>query len=194
MTLAPWRSPLKKALHLNRSQAFSRYFQLATITPEGKPTNRTVVFRGFLNDSNILQIVTDTRSEKFSHLQHNPWAEICWYFSKTREQFRLSGKVKLVTENEDDPELVKARQVSWQNLSEAARQQFTWPFPKQPRGDDPSLFKTEIDLSVTPIRHFCLLLLVPEKVDYLHLKGDPQNRYLYQLQDDQSWSVKSVNP
>ncbi|MEO1006929.1 MAG: pyridoxamine 5'-phosphate oxidase, partial [Cyanobacteria bacterium J06638_38] len=44
--LAPWRSLLSGAIHRNRSQPHSRYFQLATVTPEGYPANRTVVFRG----------------------------------------------------------------------------------------------------------------------------------------------------
>ncbi|MGK7932580.1 MAG: Npun_F5749 family FMN-dependent PPOX-type flavoprotein [Microcystaceae cyanobacterium] len=192
--LAPWRSHLKKALHLNRSQVFSRYFQLATVTSEGKPTNRTVVFRGFLNDSNTLQIVTDTRSDKFNHLQYNPLAEICWYFTKTREQFRLSGKIELVTDNHDNPELVKARQILWQNLSDAAKKQFTWPFPKQPRKDNPSLFETDVNLLVNPVSHFCLLLFIPETVDHLQLKGDPQNRSIYYLNGEQTWIVESVNP
>ena len=192
--LAPWRSPLKKSLHLNRSQPFSRYFQLATVNSEEKPTNRTVVFRGFLNDSNTLQIVTDARSEKFRHLQYNPYAEICWYFTKTREQFRLSGKVELITENYDNPDLIKARQILWQNLSDAAKKQFTWPYPKQPRENNPSLFETEIDLSVHLVSNFCLLLFFPKTVDHLELKGDPQNRTLYNLKEDKNWSITSVNP
>ncbi len=96
--LAPWRTYLEKALHKNRSQTFSRYFQLATVNNQGYPTNRTVVFRGFLTDSNSLKIITDIRSEKFAHLQNNPQAEICWYFAKTREQFRIRGKIDLITE------------------------------------------------------------------------------------------------
>jgi len=97
--LAPWRTHLQRALHRNRSNIFSRYFQLATVSEEGYPTNRTVVFRGFLEKSNTIQIVTDIRSEKFKHLIVNPFVEICWYFSKTREQFRIRGKALLVTES-----------------------------------------------------------------------------------------------
>ncbi|NJL49732.1 MAG: pyridoxamine 5'-phosphate oxidase, partial [Leptolyngbyaceae cyanobacterium SM2_5_2] len=52
--LAPWRSALGRALHRNRSRPYSRYFQLATVQTNGRPANRTVVFRGFLPDSNQL--------------------------------------------------------------------------------------------------------------------------------------------
>ncbi|MGK7884635.1 MAG: pyridoxamine 5'-phosphate oxidase, partial [Crocosphaera sp.] len=66
--LSPWRSILARALHRNRSLPNSRYFQLATVNFEGKPTNRTLVFRGFLNQTNQLQIITDSRSEKINQI------------------------------------------------------------------------------------------------------------------------------
>jgi pyridoxamine 5'-phosphate oxidase len=47
MTLAPWRSPLSRALYRNRNLPYCRYLQLATVRPNGQPANRTVVFRGF---------------------------------------------------------------------------------------------------------------------------------------------------
>uniref|UniRef100_UPI0030DDB7BF pyridoxamine 5'-phosphate oxidase family protein n=1 Tax=Cyanothece sp. BG0011 TaxID=2082950 RepID=UPI0030DDB7BF len=78
--LAPWRPILSRALHRNRSLPNARYFQLATINRQGQPTNRTVVFRGFLDNSNQLQIITDSRSEKIHHIHHNSLSEICWYF------------------------------------------------------------------------------------------------------------------
>lgn len=193
MLLAPWRSPLQRALHRNRSQSHSRYLQLATVTPELKPANRSIVFRGFLPDSNSIQIITDTRSQKFTHLQKQPWAEICWYFTKTREQFRLSGKVTLVTGEYPVLELTKARQNCWHNLSDVTKKQFFWPTPGQPVKNE----QNHLDIDTTriePPANFCLLLLNPEKVDHLELKGEPQNRYLYQLNDDQTWLLKQINP
>ncbi len=193
MLLAPWRSSLQRALHQNRSQPHARYLQMATVTPEGKPTNRSVVFRGFFASTNSMQIVTDTRSQKFSHLQHQPWAEICWYFTKTREQFRLAGKVTLVTGEHPTPELIKARQNCWHNLSDAARKQFFWPTPGEPVTNN----QTDSEINpreIEPPANFCLLLLEPEKVDHLELKGEPQSRYLYLLNHDQTWSLKPINP
>ncbi|MCA1991428.1 MAG: pyridoxamine 5'-phosphate oxidase family protein, partial [Coleofasciculus sp. S288] len=92
MSLAPWRSLLASALHKNRSLPYARYFQLATIRADGRPANRTVVFRGFLDSTNQLKIITDTRSQKAEQIDHQPWGEVCWYFPKTREQFRLLGQ------------------------------------------------------------------------------------------------------
>ena len=193
MFLAPWRSSLQRALHRNRSQPHSRYLQMATVTSDGKPANRSVVFRGFLDNTNSMQIVTDTRSQKFRHLQHQPWAEVCWYFTKTREQFRFAGKVTLVTREHANPELIKARLNCWHNLSDAARKQFFWPTP----GELVSDHKTSSDIdtgTIEPSANFCLLLLNSEKVDHLELKGEPQNRHLYLLNHDQSWSLNKINP
>ncbi|MEO8891182.1 MAG: pyridoxamine 5'-phosphate oxidase family protein, partial [Coleofasciculaceae cyanobacterium] len=90
-----WRSLLARAIHHNRSLPYSRYFQLATIRADHRPANRTVVFRGFLDETDQLKMITDFRSAKVEQIQQQVWGEACWYFPKTREQFRLSGKLTL---------------------------------------------------------------------------------------------------
>lgn len=192
--LAPWRSHLARALHRNRSQPQSRYFQLATVQSNGKPANRTVVFRGFLETSNHLKIITDRRSEKIEQIQQQPWGEICWYFSKSREQFRLAGELILIGDRDRDSEFYPERHGTWQNLSDSARLQFVWPHPKQGRSPDSSAFNPPPPSPDTPVENFCLLLLDPHQVDYLTLRGDPQNRHLYWREDAQTWRDREVNP
>lgn len=191
--LAPWRSPLSRALHLNRSQPYSRYLQLATITIDGRPANRTVVFRGFLDDTNQLQIVTDSRSEKIAQIEQQPWTEACWYFTKTREQFRLLGKLTVVGVDYSDESLQKARRLVWQSLSDGARSQFAWPTPGQLR-DESSAFSNSQLSSSEPLANFCLLLLDSERVEHLELRGEPQNRWKYSLDESQGWLVEQINP
>jgi PPOX class probable FMN-dependent enzyme len=96
MSLAPWRSLLSRALHKNRSLPYARYFQLATVRADSRPANRTVVFRGFLEDTDQLKIITDSRSQKADQIDHLSWGEACWYFPNTREQFRFAGQLTLV--------------------------------------------------------------------------------------------------
>jgi pyridoxamine 5'-phosphate oxidase len=190
--LAPWRSHLARALHRNRSKPHSRYLQLATVTANGQPANRTVVFRGFLDGSNSWQFISDSRSEKITQLQQQPNAEACWYFTKTREQFRLAGIVQIITADESDYDLKVARQSVWQNLSDAARSQFTWFDPGKPKTEaalPPSSLNPD-----EPSDNFCLLLLIPHRVDHLELRGEPQNRCLYILQADNTWSIQPINP
>ena len=194
MTLAPWRSLISRALHRNRSQPHSRYLQLATVNPQGLPTNRTVVFRGFLDNSNQLQIITDLRSEKVTHIQHQPWGEICWYFTKTREQFRIAGNLTLVKSNFAEFSLLQQRKQVWQKLSDSARAQFAWACPKESRIREQEKFISALPSDTEPLENFCLLLLNPQTVDHLELKGEPQNRTLYIQEPEQVWSIQEVNP
>ncbi|AFY82144.1 Npun_F5749 family FMN-dependent PPOX-type flavoprotein [Oscillatoria acuminata] len=193
MSLAPWRSPLNHALHRNRSRPESRYFQLATIRPDGTPANRTVVFRGFLEETNQLKIVTDARSQKAQQIPTHPHGEVCWYFPITREQFRLQGHLSLVDPQTPNPTLQQARCREWQQLSDSTRSQFSWPDPAAPCGDRDDFFPPIPDTS-QPLAQFCLLLLDPITVDWLELRGEPQNRWLYQFNGDRTWSQQAINP
>ncbi|UBF28296.1 pyridoxamine 5'-phosphate oxidase family protein [Kovacikia minuta CCNUW1] len=190
--MSSWRSSLARALHRNRSLPNSRYLQLATVRADGRPANRTVVFRGFLEATEQLKFVTDARSEKVDQMCHSPWAEVCWYFPKTREQFRISGSLILVEATCEDTALQKARNILWQELSDAARSQFTWADPGKPRAGVEGFNQSPPD-GVVPLPHFCLLLLQPDRVDHLELRGNPQNRWIY-AKTDQTWSVQEVNP
>jgi len=249
---APWRALIEKSLARNRVLPNARYIQVATVRPDGRPSNRTVVFRcvalpslrrfpwrrrrrrapapsgssrfssslslslsnlslplshthtnvpssplstptittknsGFLSASgpagaaaaaaapvaaasaDALTIVTDARANKVGECALNPRAEVCWYFPKTREQFRVSGTLEIVgpaaapqAEGEGaqggDAQappaasssssrlalLHAAREGAWLRMSEAGREQFFWPHPGQPRlGDDEAAFASE---------------------------------------------------
>lgn len=196
MTLAPWRPILARALHRNRARPYCRFLQLATIDQAGKPANRTVVFRGFVHD--YLQMVTDGRSQKVPEILAYPWAEICWYFTVTREQFRIAGRLTLAGPKDDAPipgtdcsgDALRLR--AWQTLSAKARQQFYWPPPGQPRQTQ-AAFLTETLVAEQPPDSFYVLLLKAEQVDHLNLKGDPQARHIYKLATEE-WQISSVNP
>lgn len=210
--LAPWREPLARALHRNRALAYARYGQLATVGLNGRPANRTVVFRGFRAGGNGLLFVCDRRSQKLPELQRSPWAELCWYFPKTREQFRLGGRVAIAGAGvvgtgggalgEGD------RQTAWQSLSDAARESFYWPTPGAARSDPAVFFNLVPDPEVPP-DSFVLLVLEPDQVDHLELRGEPQNRWQYRYSPDPSdsdpsdlasdsdrshWSKRAINP
>jgi len=194
MSLAPWRSPLSSALHKNRSLPYARYFQLATVRANGHPANRTVVFRGFLEDTDQLKIITDSRSQKVDQIDQHSWGEACWYFPNTREQFRLAGQLTLVGANHSDQSLKNARQTTWQDLSDAARLQFAWPYPGEVRTENNDAFSPPSPDPKQPLLNFCLLLLEPLQVDHLELRGDPQNRWSYQQNDSHDWFKQAINP
>ncbi|PSF36645.1 pyridoxamine 5'-phosphate oxidase [Aphanothece hegewaldii CCALA 016] len=190
--LALWRSSIARALHRNRSLPQSRYFQLATVNKNGHPANRTVVYRGFRDKTNQIQIISDLRSDKIEQINYSPWAEICWYFSQTREQFRLTGTIQIISAS--DESLQPVRLNVWQQLSDAARLQFAWPNPKSPRIAEKEAFFPPSPSIDEPLPNFCLLLFNPIMVDHLELRGEPQNRWIYQLNELNDWIIESVNP
>ena len=181
-----WIKCLEVALKKNRRDPASKYFQLATIKPDGSPANRTVVFRGFGPNEEI-QLISDTRSQKISELKRKKNAAICWYFSNTREQFRISGFVKIEKSRESD-----LAQELWQKISEQARSQFYWPEPGR-KFEELAQDFSSIDVnSSTPPEEFCVLRFIPTEVDYLLLRGSPQARFRSYLSVG-SWIAERIN-
>ncbi|MDR3621934.1 MAG: pyridoxamine 5'-phosphate oxidase family protein [Paludisphaera borealis] len=189
----PWRPSLDLALHRNRRSPQLRFVQLATVRHDGRPTVRTVVFRGFLGDSSDMVFTTDVRSAKCAEIRRSPEAEICWYFPETCEQFRLSGVVRLVDASTADATLREARCETWRTLSDATRLSFTWPAPGEPR-DARIAFSTIPPDSETPLDHFALMVFSAREVDHLEIDGDPQHRWEYAVDARSRWSGIEVNP
>lgn len=182
-----WRQQLTKSLHQTRNTPESRYFQLATCDSGGVPQCRTVVFRG-ITDSHALEVISDTRTSKYQEMTRRPDVQVCWYFAKTREQYRFTATADIVTLNDD------ARRVSshWKKLSDAGKKQFLWGKPDTPR--DPTLpLISEGDYGVVPA-HFCLLHLQITAIDYLNLRGNPQLREKHSIDHSGEWVAKAIIP
>ncbi|WP_395343445.1 hypothetical protein PN836_003415 [Ningiella sp. W23] len=137
-----WRQQLVRSLHLHRSKPEAKYFQVASTSLKGLPTLRTMVFRQFIDDTNLLASVTDMRSDKVMHWQNNYHTQLHWYFAKTREQYRISCHVSMLAKqngeivfiNDYKPSFDKKPKAvlmeQWQNLSPTARGGFFVPAPK----------------------------------------------------------------
>ena len=65
-----WRAAVLTAIKKNdKHMPYTKYVQLATVKPCGRPANRTVVFRGFLGETEKVTVVTDLRSSKVTELE-----------------------------------------------------------------------------------------------------------------------------
>lgn len=172
-----WRSLIESALQSNSKVGPTiNYTSLATIGQNGKPKNRTLVFRGF--EKKALKFTTDLRSEKIVEIKCNPAAELCWYFPETREQFRISGTIQILDASSDI-----AKHSFIEDLSDSARATFSWPEPAV--GQLAQALEADFPTSVYPrgipkneqnspafalaLSNFALLLLVPEVVDHVQL-------------------------
>ncbi|KAK9821214.1 hypothetical protein WJX81_000683 [Elliptochloris bilobata] len=167
---APWRQYLMKSLDANKHLKYSTFMQLATVRTDGRPAVRTVVYRGNHGDSDMLTFYTDTRTPKVEQLQHNSFAELCWYFPDSREQFRIAGRLTLVGEDFPDADLRKAREDAWDATGTGTRAWFTWPTSGAPREEDEGAFNSPVPDGAVP--SFALVLVDPQSVDYVLLPGE----------------------
>ncbi|CAN0121281.1 unnamed protein product, partial [Ectocarpus fasciculatus] len=173
---------------------------------------RTWVFRGFYEDKGALKFVTDRRSQKVPEIDADPAGEVCFYLKKTREQFRVKGRLQVVDAGESDETLAKARRHQWTQISPASQASFETslipglevpPEPQTDRSDDGGATGTtkegsqtrrrggeeeasvsEGDVSKSSVSDdFCLVLLWPSFVDHLRLV-DGQSRSVHKIAGD----------
>jgi PPOX class probable FMN-dependent enzyme len=185
-----WRALLQNSLKQNVALPQSRYLQLATVDEHGLPDNRTVVYRGLDANEQII-IITDTRTQKWHQLEHCNDVAICWYFSDSREQFRLKGRASLI--DVKHPHWQQCAIEQWNKLSDAARQQFLWGNPGEPRLDNMPLKASGGNSDNIPPEHFAVLLVDSHYVDYLTLRGQPQTRYVF-TKGEHNWEYQAVIP
>lgn len=199
MLLPRWRQSLARSLHTERSKPESKFFQVASIaldegTNKLTVENRTLVFRGFVDNSISLLAITDSRSDKYTQWLHEPQSEICWYFTETREQYRIKNSVTLIGQDVNDAMGTKAslRAQVWRSLSAKSKEQFLWPRPKQTVDEKPILVHHKA--SNIP-ETFVVLVFNPISVDYLNLTTIPQTRELHRISENTGmWVHSIVNP
>ena len=138
--MAPWVLPLKRAMNhggtqrakRDRREAKRKQLQLATVDPSsGRPSVRTVVFRGFLpakhigggnGESCVLTFITDSRANKVRHLATGPGlVELCWWLDEAGVQYRISGRAVLASATSTDPELRTICEAIWERLGSGTR-------------------------------------------------------------------------
>ncbi|KAM3316656.1 hypothetical protein ACQJBY_034660 [Aegilops geniculata] len=182
---SPWRALLQRALDANAHLKHSTFFQLATVGGGGRPANRTVVFRGFQEHCDKIQINTDARSNK-----------ICWYFTDSWEQFRISGIIDVIDGSSPDPAKLQQREKAWFASSVKSRSQYLGPCPGIPVANDDHIKDVHIDPSAGPVDAYCLLTLDPEKVDYVNLKSNQRLMFTRTQEGDEcsDWMAENVSP
>jgi pyridoxamine 5'-phosphate oxidase len=203
---APWRKLLDASLAAHDDDPTPRYVALASNGLDRAPACRMLVFRGFAADCDGLLFSTDARSLKVREISRDARAEVCWYFPRTREQYRLAGSVYLVREGTS---FRSSRIAVWESLSQSVRKQFSWPSPGT---DWISTQETapidDSSRSDEPPPTFAVLRLFPySRVDYLNLRTDPPERIVYEYTSGMSlintillrlrpgrWTSRRVNP
>jgi pyridoxamine 5'-phosphate oxidase len=73
---------------------------LATATPDGTPSARIVLLKGF--DQRGFVFFTDYRSQKGTELDRNPRAALVFYWPELERQIRIVGRTSVVSREESE--------------------------------------------------------------------------------------------
>ncbi len=180
--MPPWMSEIRSAQRKEFGLDFSRFVQLATIGIDNTPRVRTVVFRGW-SESSEMEIYIDKRSQKYYELDLNNNVEICWFFLRSKCQFRLRGtsRVGLVNENIHH----------WKHLSQESKSMWRWPMPGEAYD-----YNKNIDLALNDnedkSNNFILLKINITYVDQLLLHKPIHIRRRWFLKNE--WIEERINP
>lgn len=209
----PFRSLLDASVNKSRKIRGGNYVQLATVTADGEPRVRTVVQRGIFphgDFNSVFKFITDKRSEKVRQIQSQPKGELVWWFLKTSEQYRISGNLTLIGDEEKDESLAVIRKQTWGNLRDGAREQFYWPQPGLPLdeqssdekcaptdtpnapSDIPTGGRDENGKLMPPPGEFLVMLMWPSKIDYLRLTDN--HRIVFERKNTGTWNTTTVHP
>lgn len=179
-----WRHLLETALENNTSPS-TRFFTVANVDEQGKPQARTMVYRGLCEQTLALLSTTDARSDKVKQLLMASSVHICWYFSDTWEQFRITATAKVLKHDQVDSGDAKVREDIWQTLSNRAKLSFQTPYNEAAlqvkRAYQESLDLAHNQHSGEEPKHdmsnYVALMFIPEQIDYLNLKTEPNTQY-----------------
>jgi PPOX class probable FMN-dependent enzyme len=208
--LVSWKSRIDASIAKSRKIRGANYVQLATVS-NNEARCRTVVFRGFQklpsshpasvecdNTSCVMKMITDNRSQKVREVSMNSSAEMVWWFPKSSEQYRIRGELLFVGNGDfnldEDKLLATARKEQWGNISDPAREQFFWEKPDVDYTGTPNVPSGGRDHGgniLSPPDSFLLMLLLPQRVDYLRL-GDNFRQVDNRVSDD--WVMTRANP
>ncbi len=174
-----WRQRLKASHSKEGKLASNRWIQLANVSKNNQPRVRTVVFRGWLDNSTML-IYTDKRSEKYIDLESNNNIEVLWLFFKTKSQYRFKGKVYELDDNDK----------YWDNLLDRSKDQWFWPSPGKKIDNNNTI--SSIDNRLLKPNNFSVLKININEVDLLKLEKPLHKRYIWKKTDN--WRCTEVNP
>ena len=82
------------------SEGLAETMVLATATPDGRPSVRAVLLKGF--DERGFVFYTNFESRKAEELSANPHAALCFHWKSLQRQVRVEGSVSVVSDAEAD--------------------------------------------------------------------------------------------
>ncbi|MBD2103380.1 pyridoxamine 5'-phosphate oxidase [Leptolyngbya sp. FACHB-261] len=165
---------------------------LATATPEGRPSARVVLLKGF--DERGFIFYTNYNSHKGQELAQNPWAALVFLWTDLERQVRVEGRVEKVSDEESDhyfhsrppgsrlgawtsdqSQVISGRDVLEQRL-EGLKQQYQ-------------------DQEIPRPSHWGGYRVIPDLIEFW--QGRPSrlhDRLQYRLCNDGNWQIERLSP
>ncbi len=164
---------------------------IATVTPEGKPSARIVLLKGF--DEHGFVFYTNYNSQKGVELQQCPYAALVFLWGDLERQVRIEGKVELV-------EIEEA--TAYFHSRPASSQLGAWATDQSSAIANRSILETRlqqleteyIDRVIPKPAHWGGFRVVPTEIEFW--QGRPSrlhDRLRYQLVDG-VWSIDRLAP
>ena len=166
---------------------------LATASPDGKPTARIVLLKGY--DERGFVFYTNYESTKGKQLIANPWAALVFLWDKLERQIRIEGKVVKLSAEESDA-YFHSRPLSSQIGAWTSNQ-------SRVIGDRQVLESRQQELEqqyaearqIPRPPHWGGFRVIPEAIEFW--QGRPNrlhDRLIYRLQDDNTWEIDRLAP
>lgn len=157
-----------------------RYFTLGTVGLEPISRQRTVVLREVEGDFTLL-FYTDVRSKKIIHLTENNKVGLLFFHPKKLLQVRMEGLAYILK----DEETLKKY---WGGIQPQSRKDYTTVAAPGTALEHPD--KLEY---LNEENHFCIIKIVPHRMEYLKLKRPHHIRVQYSWEED-LWESEFLVP
>ena len=165
---------------------------LATVSSDGKPSNRMVLMKSFDEDGFVF--FTNSRSRKGQNLAQNPHVALLFHWKTLRRQVRVEGAVTPVSDAESDAYFATRAVIS--RLGAAASEQ------SQPLSDKQILIdrvhdlkKTYDENSIPRPAHWHGYRVKPELIEFW-MDGEYRlhDRFNYTVDGAGGWHIQRLYP
>jgi pyridoxine/pyridoxamine 5'-phosphate oxidase len=157
-----------------------RYFTFATNDKNNIPQQRTVVLRK-VNPELELLFYTDRRSNKIEQLLANNTVSALFYHPKKLLQLKIEGTAKII----NDAKIIKSL---WSGIPLKSRKDYTTQYAPGSLLKNPD----EVDY-LSDENHFCIVRIIPRKIEYLRLKRPNHIRAVFK-KENTNWNSDFLVP
>ena len=165
---------------------------LATVTPDGRPTSRMVLLKQV--DGYGFVFFTNYESAKAKQLEINPYAALVFYWPQLERQVRVEGKVTK-TSPEESTAYFKTRPRESQIGAWASPQSAVITAREVLEQRARELAELYCDRDIDCPAHWGGFRLTPDRIEFWKGRaGRLHDRILYELQPDETWSIKRLAP